>query len=65
MPEEPEEIGRFAFGIKVLRHADGNLEYQTRSLNQGVLVEIIIMQLRAFLNKVEKDYFDEFEQGTK
>lgn len=63
MPEN--EIGRFGLGILVSRREDGSLEYQTQSVNQGVPIEIVIMQLKAFINKQEKDYFDEFDSGTK
>lgn len=65
MPDEHEEIGIFALGIRVFKTADGRLEYQTQSTNQGAPVEVVIMQLRAFLNKLEKDYFDEFEHSAK
>lgn len=65
MSDEPREIGRFIFGIRVLEQIDGSPEYQTQSMNQGVPVELVIMQLKAFLNKLEKDYFDEFDLGTK
>ena len=63
MPEN--EIGRFGIGIRVFRREDGSLEYQTQSVNQGVPIEIVIMQLKAIINKQEKDYFDEFNLGTK
>lgn len=64
MSEEGNEIGRFVFGIRVFLQEDG-VEYQTQSMNNGVPPETVIMQLRAFLNKMEKEYFDEFEQSTK
>ena len=64
MPNEANEIGRFVLGIRVFEHTDGRTEYQTQSVNQGVPVEIVIMQLKAFLKKLEKDYFDEFNKGT-
>ena len=64
MPEEPREIGKFGFGIRIVRHPDGKIEYQTQSANQGVPIEIVIMQIKAFLNNLEKDYFNNFDKGT-
>ncbi len=64
MPEETNEIGKFGFGIKILRHSDVKIEYQTQSANQGVPIEIVIMQMKAFLNNLEKDYFSNFDKGT-
>ena len=65
MPEEqPSEIGRFGFGIKLLRHADGRIEYETQSVNDGILIEMVIMQMKAFLNGLQKDYFDNFDKGS-
>lgn len=61
---EPIEIGKFGFGIKILRHSDGRIEYQTQSANKGVPIEILIMQMKSFLNNLEKDYFDNFNKNT-
>lgn len=58
------EIGRFLFGLKVVKLADGSLKYRTQSVTQGIPVEIVIMQLRAFLRTLERDYFKDFERGT-
>jgi len=63
MAEEPREIGRFAYLLKVFKLPDGNLQYEPEAMNDKIPVEIIIMQLKAFVNKLEKDYFDEFESG--
>jgi len=65
MNGNPHEIGRFALGLKALRQSDGNLEYQQlQTLNEGIPVEIIIMQLRAFIKSIEKDYFSAFDKGV-
>ena len=64
MPDEPKEIGKFGLGIKIIRHPDGRVEYQTQSANQSVPVEIVIMQIKAFLNNLEKDYFNNFDRST-
>ena len=65
MSEEPREIGRFAYLLKVSKLPDGNLQYEPEAMNDNIPIEIIIMQLKAFLNNIEKDYFDTFEKGTK
>ena len=59
------ELGKFLFGLRIVKVADGTIEYKSQSINQSVPVEIVIMQLRAFVDKLEKDYFDEFNKGTK
>ena len=61
MPE-PTEISKFGFGIKIVKHFDGKIEYQTQSANKRVPIEIIIMQMKAFLNNLEKNYFDNFNK---
>ena len=33
MSEEPIELGRFGFGIRIIRNQDGKIEYQTQSAN--------------------------------
>jgi len=64
MPEDPKEIGKFGLGIRIMRYSDGRVEYQTQSANRGVPVEIVIMQIKAFLNSLEKGYFDSFDKGS-
>lgn len=64
MPEEPTEIGRFAFGIRVLKHDDGRVELKTQSFNESIPQEMIIMQLKAFLRNLENDYFDNYDENT-
>lgn len=61
---DENEIGRFIFGLKAFKTEDG-LRYQIQSVNDNIPVEIVIMQLRAFLNGLENEYFDNFQQGTK
>ena len=63
MDEERREIGRFTFRLVVHKRADGSLEYETEKLNDNIPVEIVIMQLKAFLNGLEKEYFSSFESG--
>ena len=57
--KEPETLS-FGFGIRVIKKPDGQEEYQTRTSHEGVSSEIVIMQLRAYLHALEKDYFDDF-----
>lgn len=64
MKSVPIEISRFGFGIKLLRHQDGKTEFQTQSANEGVPIEIVIMQMRAFLNNLDREYFDNFDENT-
>lgn len=63
MSEEPREIGRFAYLLKIFKLPDGNLQYEPQTVNDKIPIEIIIMQLKAFLNSIEKEYFDSFQQG--
>lgn len=65
MTDESREIGRFAYWLRVLKLSDGNLQYEPQSVNENIPIKIIIMQLKALINKLEKDYFDEFEKGSK
>ena len=46
MPSEPDEVGRFVFGIRLYRYPDGTVEYRTQSRNQGTPIEIVLMQLK-------------------
>lgn len=61
MAEEPPEIGRFLFSLKVFKQMDGKLEYEIQNMNQYIPIEIVIMQLKAFLNNLERKYFDTFK----
>ena len=56
MSEEPSEIGGFGYGIRVLRHSDGRVEYQIHSVNKNVPTEIVIMQMEVFLNDLKREY---------
>ncbi len=57
MPEEPIEIGRFVFGIRILRYPDGSISYVTQSGNENVPIEVVIMQIKTFLKDSEESYF--------
>ena len=62
MEEEKNNIGEFGFVIVTRQNADENFHYQTRIINRKVPLELIAMQLRAFLAQLEKEYFDTFNQ---
>ena len=62
MAEEPHEIGRFAFLLRIFRSPDGNLQYEPQSINENIPIEIVIMQLKTFLNNLETNYFNAFKE---
>ena len=62
-PQDPKVIGRFAFGITVYRYPDGRIEYRSQSRNQGVPIEIVLMQLKAFIRNQENEYFDNYDSS--
>ena len=62
---EESEIGKFLSGLRIIKHPDDTIEYKSQSINQSVPVEIVIMQLKAFTDKLEKNYYDEFSKGVK
>ena len=62
--EEPVKEGLFFFSIKLLRYANGELDWDMDMKNTGVIQELVIAQLRALLNTLEKDYFDNFDQTS-
>lgn len=64
MSEKEPEVISFGFGIRVIKKPDGQEEYQTRTSNEGVSTEIVIMQLRAYLDAIEEDYFNDFKQNA-
>ena len=58
---EQENNNRKLFGFIIEMKEDSYmLPQKARILNNGVPIAFIIMQMRAFLHKAEKDYFDEF-----
>ncbi len=57
--EVNEELGYFVYGVHMLRRSDSKVLYEDNYLNNRVPIEVVIMQLKIFLKKLEKDYFDE------
>ena len=62
--DEVKEIARFGFGIKLFSYPDGKLRWQIQNANDGVPNEIVIMNMKAFLQKLEKDYFDRYNSAV-
>ncbi len=42
---EPTVIANFGFGIKTVQHADGQIEYMSKSANTGIATEVIIQRM--------------------
>lgn len=53
-----QEIGRFGFGIRLFLDGD-KLVWRTDSVNQGVPPEVVVMQMKKFVQKLEKDFYEE------
>lgn len=61
---EQENSNRKLFGFFIEIKDDFNISPEkAKILNQGVPMELVIMQMRAFLDKAEKDYFEEFNKS--
>lgn len=65
MTNGADDSGQFVYGLRVVRLPDGDLKYETQSINKGVPIEIVIMQLRVLLKQLEKSYFAQFEKEAK
>jgi len=65
MAEPPKETGKFAFGIKILQYQDGTVSYQTTTGNDGVPIEVVILQLKTFLQDLEREYYVKFSTQKK
>lgn len=63
--EANEDIGYFVYGIHVIKRPDGRVEYQDNYLNRDIPIEVVIMQLKAFLNNLEKEYLDKYGKKSK
>ena len=61
--EEPKVIGKFALGILLCKYPDGKVEFRFQSKNQGIPIEIILTQVRAWLRNQENKYFDNFDKN--
>ena len=58
---EQENNNRKLFGFIIeMKDNFSMIPERAKILNNGIPMELVIMQMRAFLDKAEKDYFDEF-----
>ncbi len=55
-----KEIGRFVFGIRLFLHADDKLGLEVQNVNHNVPGEIIIQNMKEFLQRMEKDFSERF-----
>ena len=64
MPNQQIKEGNFAFVIKVKYDPEGVPDYSTHVVNQSVPLEIVMMQMSAFLHKIRQEYFKDFDDGA-
>lgn len=57
---ESEEIGSFAYGFKVMSHADGRIEFRPTTVIKNVPIEFIIMQVQVFFDDLKKEYHSKY-----
>ena len=58
------DVRGFILAIRAASIDDGFV-CQTQSVNQGVPDEVVIMQLRAFLKGLERQYFASFNENNR
>ena len=56
---EPVETSRFVFGIRGTRYPDDTMLYVPQDANEKIPREVVIMQLKAYLKKLEKEYLNQ------
>ena len=61
MPDHKERIAEFIFSIILYRDSDGQLLRQVSGANTGIPKELIITNMKAFVQRTEKEFLDEFE----
>ncbi len=60
-----ETLGKFGIGISLHKSSNTDVKAEFQSANQGVPDEIVIMNLRAFLQNLERSFLDKFEATHK
>lgn len=60
---EPTAIANFGFGIKIVQHEDGQVEYLSKSANTGVAAEVIIQRMKMFLIQLEREFSGTFDKS--
>ena len=61
MSRNKNEHGEFFLSIRYMQDSDGVFDYSTGSENQGVPTELVLMQLRAYIKNMEREYFKDFD----
>ena len=62
MIERQDDTPTFKFGIKIFKKEDGGIGHQVGVYNDGILTEVVIAEMRAYLRMLENNYFDDFEK---
>ena len=57
------KIGKFGLGITFSIESDGNISFETTTVNGGVPEEIVIMQLWKYLKSLEQAYLEDPAQS--
>jgi hypothetical protein len=62
--KDPEEklVGMFALGLRAFQLPNGQINWQLQSKIEGLPIEIILTQVRAWLRSMENDYFNNFDK---
>lgn len=63
--EESDEIGSFGYGFKLVKRADGELEFQPIIINKNVPIEFVIMQMQIYLDDLKRDYHDKYGKSER
>ena len=64
MTSDMDDLGAFGWGIRVVRRADGNVDYQPHTIMRNIPIEIVIMQMHVFLETLKKDYADRYGKSS-
>ena len=56
--KEQIEIAKFAFGIRGVIEPDNRVTYFSDNNNNQVPQEIVILKLKALVQRLEKEYFE-------
>jgi|GEM_PF-3365844 len=60
-PEE-KPVAMFALGLRAYQQPDGQIVFLLDSKNQGIPIEIVLMQIEAWLRNMKDEYFDNFDK---
>ena len=62
MEAAEERVKKFVFLVTSIENAEENFDFQTEFYNEGVIMEAVIMHIRALLKNMEKRYFTDFNE---